>query len=221
MTCRVHRQRRLVADQAAGPQAGRDAGSGVINSTVIRLAGRVGQQRHDHDDDLAVRDRRGCIGGRGEQASLDGLTQPLRKAGLAGKRRAAAGHQVHHHRTHVGPANADSLTGDLYGKRQADLAESDDGDPAAHPASCRPAAKAAAGWPASPASPAARVTALQSLAAASIALATSIVLTPCRMVTMSAGFPSTASRKFSSSVASASRLATAYRIRSPSDAPWN
>ena len=54
-----------------------------------------------------------------------------------------------------------------------------------------------------------RATVAQFLDAARTAVATSTVSSPSCMVTMSAGFPRTASRKFSISPTSASRLATA------------
>src|SRR6266542_2002631 len=225
----VHRKRGLVADHAARPQPGRDAGGGCVDGAIVGLAGRVGHQRDDHHDDVAFRNGRGRVGGRGQQAGVDDLVQPPGQAGFAGERRAAVGYQAHDCRVHVGTANPGSLPGHLDGERQADLAEAHDRDggrpgdrqPPGHLAARWPAGSAATGRSASPGRPSASRTAVQPLDAASTAAATSIVSTPCRMVTISAGLPSTASRKFSSSVASASRLATAYRIRSPSDAPWN
>ena len=51
----VYRQRGLVDDQRAGLQAGRHGGGGGVHGGVIRLAGRVGDQRHDDDDHVALR----------------------------------------------------------------------------------------------------------------------------------------------------------------------
>ena len=188
----VHRQRGLVADQGAGLQPGRHGGGGRVHGresgwpAASVISGTTTTTTSLCATAAVVSVVAVSMPGR------DHLAEPLRQAGLARERHAAAERRVVPPRgLTVGAVNPVPLAGYLHGERQADLAEPDHRDlrPVSFdrtPAGCRRAR-----WPADPEGLARRcpaATAAQSLEAARIASATSTRVDPCRMVTMSAGF---------------------------------
>ena len=125
---RVHGDGGLVADERARPQAGGDRVRRGIERTEVGPGVGVDDQRHDHDDDLALGDGRGGVDGGSQRAVGDDLGQPLVEVGLAGEGRDTAVDRGHGVGIDVGADDLMPGSCELHGEGKTDLPEGDDAD---------------------------------------------------------------------------------------------
>ncbi len=186
------RQRRLVDDERAGGQVGRDVLGGRVHPAEVGLPVAVDEERHDDHDDV----RRP---GRRRRSPSSRVSCPAGTSSARCSARWASPGNGSRPALTVATVSALMSTpmtvwprdGELRGQRETDLAQADDGD-LHRPGSSSPSS-----------------TVRPSRAARMQASATRTVARPSRMVTISSDLPSTASRKRSCWTRSGSGLGMA------------